>query len=75
MASETLDLRGLRCPLPLLRAERRMRTLLPGQELVLLATDPRFAEDLSGACERLGARLVRLAETDGVWTGVVAAAR
>ena len=75
MPSETLDLRGLRCPLPLLRAERRMRTLAPGQELVLLATYPRFPEDLPDACDRLGARLLQSAESGGIWTCVVAAGR
>lgn len=73
MSSETLDLRGLQCPLPLLRAERRMRTLSRGQELVILATDPRFAEDMPGACDRLGARMVGLTEHEGIWTCVVAA--
>ncbi len=35
-----LDTSGQLCPLPLLRAKQRMRTLRPGDQLVVIATDP-----------------------------------
>jgi tRNA 2-thiouridine synthesizing protein A len=41
-----LDVRGLLCPLPLLRARAVLPTLGPGEELVVLATDPEAPVDL-----------------------------
>jgi len=44
---ETVDARGLVCPLPLALAKRRMAALAPGEELVVLATDPEAPIDLA----------------------------
>ena len=38
-ADETLDCAGLLCPLPVLRAQRRLRTMAEGAVLVVIATD------------------------------------
>ncbi len=38
--TERLDLRGLLCPLPVLRASQRLATLRRGARLEVLATDP-----------------------------------
>ena len=35
-----LDCRGLYCPLPVLRTERALATLAPGEVLEVVATDP-----------------------------------
>lgn len=35
----TLDVRGLSCPMPVVKANREMRELGPGQVLEILATD------------------------------------
>jgi len=43
----TVDARGLRCPLPLVRAKLAMEELSPGEELLVLATDPEAAIDLA----------------------------
>ena len=43
----TVDARGLACPLPLAMAKRRMAELAPGDELVVLATDPEAPIDLA----------------------------
>jgi tRNA 2-thiouridine synthesizing protein A len=46
--SETIvDARGLRCPLPLVKAKVAMEELAAGQELLVLATDPEAAIDLA----------------------------
>ena len=42
----TVDARGLRCPLPLVKAKIAMEDLTPGQTLVVLATDPEAPIDL-----------------------------
>jgi tRNA 2-thiouridine synthesizing protein A len=41
-----LDLRGLRCPHPVLRAKKAMRTVPVGSVLVLECTDPLTAIDV-----------------------------
>ena len=37
---EILDTRGLRCPLPLLKAKRAISELAVGEQLMVLVTDP-----------------------------------
>jgi tRNA 2-thiouridine synthesizing protein A len=41
-----LDVRGLRCPVPYVRAKALVGTLEPGDALVVLATDPEAPVDL-----------------------------
>jgi tRNA 2-thiouridine synthesizing protein A len=43
----TLDVRGLRCPLPLIRARAALPELAPGDVLEVLATDPEAPIDLA----------------------------
>jgi tRNA 2-thiouridine synthesizing protein A len=35
-----LDVRGLNCPLPLLRAKKSLSLMMPGEVLKVLTTDP-----------------------------------
>lgn len=42
-----VDARGLLCPMPLVMAKLRMEQLEPGEELVVMATDPEAAIDLA----------------------------
>jgi tRNA 2-thiouridine synthesizing protein A len=44
---QVLDVRGLRCPIPVIRARQRLAALPPGSELVVLATDPEAPIDLA----------------------------
>ena len=43
----TVDARGLRCPLPLVKTKLGMEELRSGEELLVLATDPEAAVDLA----------------------------
>lgn len=49
----TIDARGLRCPLPVLKAEKQLDTLVPGDQLILLADDPIAAIDIPVMCKRM----------------------
>lgn len=47
---ETLDVKGLLCPLPVIRTQDLVKTLPPGSLLSVLATDPGVLEDLPAWC-------------------------
>ncbi len=68
VAPETLDLRGVRCPLSWARARVRLEALARGTEVALLLDDPQGARDLPRAAEASGHHVVDVVEADGVWT-------
>ena len=49
-----IDAIGLLCPLPVLRARKRMQTLAPGAVVRLLADDPAAAIDVPHFCAEAG---------------------
>ncbi|WP_443082245.1 sulfurtransferase TusA family protein [Thermodesulfitimonas autotrophica] len=51
---ETLDARGLSCPMPLLRTKKALQKLLSGKILEVLSTDPGTRNDLPSWCKRTG---------------------
>jgi tRNA 2-thiouridine synthesizing protein A len=53
-----LDARGLKCPLPVLKARKALAAMAPGQRVRLLATDPLAAIDVPHFCNETGNRLV-----------------
>jgi tRNA 2-thiouridine synthesizing protein A len=67
----TLDVQGLQCPLPVLRANRALRSLVPGEELHVLATDPAAPADFDAFCRTTGHSLIASEETDGVFSIVI----
>ncbi len=52
--SELLDYRGLKCPLPVLKLEKRLATAAPGARFVCLATDPVARIDIPLYCRQQG---------------------
>ncbi len=50
----TLDAKGLKCPLPVLKARRAMRELAEGDVLEVLATDPGAVKDFAAFCAATG---------------------
>lgn len=61
---DELDASGLLCPLPVLKARKRLKGLAPGQVLRLLATDPAAVVDVPHYCREAGHDLVSM-ETAG----------
>jgi tRNA 2-thiouridine synthesizing protein A len=53
-----LDVRGLLCPLPVLRARKRLSAMNPGEILRILATDPAAAIDFPHYCAESGHTLL-----------------
>ncbi|WP_025885832.1 sulfurtransferase TusA family protein [Asaia prunellae] len=61
--SETLlDVRGLACPLPVLRAHRSLKSMQAGARLRVLATDRASVADFQSFCRETGHALVAFSE-------------
>lgn len=67
-AAKTLDAKGLSCPLPVLKAQRAMRDLKPGEILELLTTDPAAPTDVLDFCAVGGHAMVASSEAAGIYT-------
>ena len=63
--SETLDARGYRCPIPVLRVEARLRALGPGGRLLVCADDPLAVLDIPHFCRAAGHAVERLPDDGG----------
>ena len=66
--SHLLDVKGLACPLPVLKAKKKLKSLEPGDELEVLATDPSAVEDFRAFSELTGHELLGWSEEDGVYS-------
>lgn len=54
----TLDAVGLLCPLPVLKARKRLQSLATGQTLTVLADDPAAIVDVPHFCAEAGHTLL-----------------
>lgn len=57
MASFKLDLNGLKCPLPVLRTRKALKSMQPGDRLDVVCTDPLAAIDLPHLISETGDRI------------------
>lgn len=64
--AETLDARGLRCPLPVLKMEKRLAQLPAGAALIVLATDPIAKIDIPLYCTQNGHTCTVTADGDAL---------
>ncbi len=62
-----LDVKGLNCPLPILRTKRALSDMSPGQVLHVLATDPGSLKDFQAFARQTGNELLSSAEVDRVF--------
>ncbi len=60
MAVIVLDLTGLKCPLPVLRARKALKGLVPGEQLEVHCTDPLAAIDIPHLISETGDRIETL---------------
>ncbi len=65
MTTTTLDVKGLSCPLPVLRANKAMKEMIPGDVLEILATDPDSPADFEVFCESTGNELLGVEDSGG----------
>jgi tRNA 2-thiouridine synthesizing protein A len=62
---ESLDLRGLKCPLPAMLARKALARLSPGAALIVLADDPLASVDIPHMCHGEGHIVDKVTSRDG----------
>ncbi len=61
----TLDAIGLLCPLPVLKARKRLKALAPGAVLQILADDPAAVIDVPHFCLQAGHEFLGQSQAEG----------
>ncbi|TKX48211.1 hypothetical protein EXE41_02345 [Halorubrum sp. SD690R] len=70
--AETLDVKGLNCPMPIVKTKGAIDDLAPGEVLEVVATDPGSVSDIDGwATGTDGVTLLEQEEGDDVYTHYV----
>ena len=68
---EHLDAIGLLCPLPVLKARKRLQGMAKGAVLEILADDPAALVDVPHFCAEAGHALISQGETEGHQTYLI----
>lgn len=58
--SKTLDVRGLMCPMPVLKLSKAIKEIEIGQVIEVLATDPGSMTDIPAWARRTGNEVVKV---------------
>ena len=60
---QSLDAKGLNCPLPILKTKVLLNKMEPGDILYVTATDPHSVVDFEAYCARTNHELLKIIET------------
>ena len=71
MADKTLDVRGLNCPLPVLKAKKAIKEVPIGGTLEIFATDPGSVADFEAFCHASGHTLLESSAKDNTYRFVI----
>lgn len=71
MNETILDVKGMACPLPVLRANRSLRGMAAGERLRVLATDRAAVADFRAFCQETGHDLLACSEDSGVFSFLI----
>jgi TusA-related sulfurtransferase len=63
----SLNLKGLSCPMPIIKTAKAMKDLYPGQLVEVFATDPGSVPDFKAWARATGNPLVESSEEAGVF--------
>lgn len=69
--AKELDVKGLNCPLPILRAKKALADLESGQVLKVIATDPGSVKDFAAFCKQTGNPLLSSVDNGSEFTFVI----
>jgi tRNA 2-thiouridine synthesizing protein A len=67
----SLNLKGLSCPLPIVKTAKAMKELKPGEIVEVFATDPGSVPDFKAWAQSTGNRLLESSQVDGVYRFVL----
>ncbi|OUS05679.1 SirA family protein [Rhodobacterales bacterium 52_120_T64] len=67
MADQTLDAKGLNCPLPIIKAKKALKGMSPNEVLAIEATDPGSVADFSAFCRQTGNELVSSGQSGDIY--------
>ena len=62
---QSLDCKGLSCPMPIIKLSKTMKGLAAGQVLQMIGTDPGSKTDIPAWCEKTGNEFLSMEEADG----------
>lgn len=65
--NEQLDVKGLKCPLPILKAKKALANLNSGDILTVYATDAGAPDDFAAFCKHTGHQLLSSTVEDQVF--------
>ena len=66
-----LDARRLMCPMPVIKTQNAIKTMVSGDNLRVTCTDPGVLQDIPAWCRINGHKVVETREVDGEITVVV----
>jgi tRNA 2-thiouridine synthesizing protein A len=69
--AQSLDLKGLSCPLPIIKTAQAVKQIASGNVIEILATDPGSVADFDAWCGTTGNELVERTEESGVYRFLV----
>lgn len=61
--TQSLDLTGLKCPLPVLQTDKKLRELQPGDIVEVICTDPMSSIDLPHFCNQKNHTLLEMEQS------------
>lgn len=67
MADQTLDAKGLNCPLPIIKAKKTLKGMAPGETLAIESTDPGSVADFAAFCRQTGNELTSSEQSGDVY--------
>ena len=70
-ADLTIDAKGKKCPMPVLLASRGIKTIEPGQVMLIEATDGGSKSDIPSWAKDTGNELLDTSSADGVYRYVI----
>ena len=71
MNTQTLDLTGLKCPLPILKTKKALAQMQAGEVITVLATDAGAPDDFAAFCRQTGHVLLESTQEGEIFTLVV----
>ncbi len=69
--ARTLDVKGLSCPLPIVKTAQALKQMAPGEHIEVLATDPGSVKDFAAWSKTTGNPIVETSQDAGMFRFVL----